>query len=274
MIAILLAGAAGAAAGAAAGELLAARAARRPVGGRGDRLLRLARRLGGRLAPRMPLPRDAAERLDAAGLSPDLRPADLQAIRGAAAVVAGASWLVVVPLAGAAGVLLSIALPAAIALAPEAIIARRIRLRSTEMLTTLPDAIDLLRIALGGGRSVPEALAAVGAHHQGTLAAELQRAAAEVRVGVPVQPTLEQLRRRCPADGAIELTALLARAHRQGAAADDGLRALAEDLRERRARQAIDAAARAAPKVQLVVALLLVPSVMLLIAAALLAVQR
>jgi len=49
----------------------------------------------------------------------------------------------------------------------------------------------------------------------------------------------------------------------------DALAALADEARAERARQVRDRAARAAPKIQLVVALLLVPAVLLLVAAAL-----
>jgi len=273
MLAVGLAGLAGALAGAAAGELLAVRAARPARPSALGALLLLVRRVGGPLGRRLPLPSDAQARLDAAGLAPRVRPADLAAVRGAAAVT-GLALLLLLPVSGAAGLLVAVTAPPAIALAPELLIGRRIRRRADAMLAALPDAIDLLRIALGGGRSVPEALAAVGAHHDGALARELRRAAAAIRIGVPIEDALSQLRRRCPADGGAELVALLLRAHRHGAEAGDGLRALAEDLRARRARAAIDQASRAAPKVQLVVALLLVPAAMLLIAAAMLALQR
>ena len=65
------------------------------------------------------------------------------------------------------------------------------------------------------------------------------------------------------------LTATLARAARHGAPLGPSLAAQAAEARSRTARRHTEAAARAAPQVQLVVALLLVPSVLLLVAAAL-----
>jgi tight adherence protein C len=69
--------------------------------------------------------------------------------------------------------------------------------------------------------------------------------------------------------GVDALAAAVARAERHGAPLAPGVRALAVDARARAAQRLRDRAARAAPKIQLVVALLLVPAVMLLVAAAL-----
>ncbi|CAB4953996.1 unannotated protein [freshwater metagenome] len=283
MIATALAGLAGAALGAGAGQALVARADRRaalrtapdigaprePAGPAGT-LLGLARRIGPGAGRRLPGPRDAAARLDAAGLSPRVTAADLGAVRGAALLVGAAFAIVLLPVLGVGALLLAVAVPALLVLLPDLLVGRRIRARGTAMLVELPDVIDLLRIALRSGRSVPETLARVGAHHPGAVGAELRRAAAEMRIGVPTDRALVALGRRCPAEGAPELVALLLRTHRHGGPAAGGLSSLAEDLRARRARAAIDRAARAAPKVQLVVALLLVPAAMLLIAAGLL----
>jgi tight adherence protein C len=286
MIAVLLAASAGAAFGVGAGELVVARAERRsrrdalgwgevaPRTGRGlgvlGALLRLSRHVGRGTGRRLPAPSDAAGRLDAAGLSPRIGAADLRAVRGAATTVGIALAVVGLPALGPQAIVLAAVAPLALMLVPDLLIGRRIRRRAQEMLIELPDVVDLLRIALRSGRSVPETLARVGAHHPGTLGTELRRAAAEMRIGVPTDRALVGLRRRCPAEGSAELVALLLRTHRHGGSAAEGLRALAEDLRARRARTAIDRASRAAPKVQLVVALLLVPAAMLLIAAGLL----
>ena len=65
------------------------------------------------------------------------------------------------------------------------------------------------------------------------------------------------------------LVAALQRADRHGAPLAPALAALAADARAARARAVREQAAKAAPKIQLVVALLLVPAVMLLVGAAL-----
>ena len=85
---------------------------------------------------------------------------------------------------------------------------------------------------------------------------------------------MQRLVRRCPLPGMAVLVAALERAERHGAPLSETLAAQAREAREARARHLREQAAKAAPKIQLVVALLLVPSVMLLVAAALLASLR
>ena len=99
--------------------------------------------------------------------------------------------------------------------------------------------------------------------------AELRAAAARIELGVPRATVLETLERRCPAEGIAPLTAALLRAERHGTPLGPALEALAADARARHAQRLRERAARAAPKIQLVVALLLVPAVMLLVGAAL-----
>ena len=131
------------------------------------------------------------------------------------------------------------------------------------------DVLDLLRVAVAAGLGPWRALAEVGRRHPGVLAGELGAAARRVALGVPADAALARLERRCPAAGGHALCAALRRADRLGAPPGRALAALAEEARARQARRAAEQAARAAPKIQLVVALLLVPSVLLLVAAAL-----
>ena len=123
--------------------------------------------------------------------------------------------------------------------------------------------------AANGIASTSRALAEVERRHPGVLAAELRRAAATIALGSPAETALATLERRCPTAGVPPLVAALRRASRLGASPADTLEAQAADARARSAHRREEAAARAAPKIQLVIALALVPSVMLLVAAAL-----
>ena len=89
------------------------------------------------------------------------------------------------------------------------------------------------------------------------------------RSGFPRAQALERLARRCPLDGVAALVAAIGRSERHGAPLAPALHALAADARAQRAQRVRERAARAAPKIQLVVALLLVPAVMLLVGACL-----
>jgi tight adherence protein C len=97
----------------------------------------------------------------------------------------------------------------------------------------------------------------------------MRAAATRAALGVPRAEALARLARRCPLEGVAVLTAAIGRAERHGAPLGPALLALAADARAERAQRLRERAARAAPKIQLVVALLQVPAVMLLVAACL-----
>jgi tight adherence protein C len=82
-----------------------------------------------------------------------------------------------------------------------------------------------------------------------------------------VREALGGLERRLPMPEVRALVAALDRAARHGAPLADTLAAQAHDARLARRRRIEEEAAKAGPKIQLVVALLLVPSVLLLVAA-------
>jgi tight adherence protein C len=240
---------------------------RRWIVGAVDALRRLGARVGAPAAPA-----SLADRLDAAGRPLDLSVADVMAIKGGGALVAlvgGAPVAAALP--GRLPLVTAVVLPAAGFLGPDALLARHARRRGRAMADELPDLLDLLRVAVQAGLPLGRAFADVGARHAGMLAAEWRRAAAELALGVPRDLVLAALVRRCPAAGMAGLVAAIDRAQRHGAPLADTLDAQARQARAERARRIRDRAARAAPKIQLVIALLLVPSILLLVAAALVA---
>ena len=133
----------------------------------------------------------------------------------------------------------------------------------------LPVLLDLLRVTVEAGSSLAEALRSVGERAAGPLAVELRATGREVALGVPLADALDGLCRRVPLPEVRALVAALERARRHGAPLAETLTAQARDARFALARRIREEAARAGPKIQLVVALLLVPSVLLLVAAAL-----
>ena len=264
--ATLLAAAAGGVAALGATDLAQAWSARRRAPAPGRLGLALLAHAGRGLGARAP--RDLAARLEVAGV--DAPPGDVMAVKAGAALVA---LLATLPLAadlpgrlGPPGC--AIAAVGAF-LAPDVWLRRRARSRRLAVEAELADILDLLRVAVAAGLSAGRALAEVGRRHPGTLAAELHRAAHAVALGVPAEDALVALARRCPAAGIAPLTATLRRAARHGAPLGPALEAQAAEARSRSARAHAERAARAAPQVQLAVALLLVPSVLLLVAAAL-----
>lgn len=227
---------------------------------------RIGRRVG---APAAGGP-DLARRIAAAGTPLGLGVADVMAAKGGGALVALlAGAPIAASLPGRLPLPAALACPLAGFFAPDLWLARRIRARGRVMEAELPDLLDLLRVAVAAGLPVMRAMGEVGRRHGGLLAAEWRRAAAEIELGVPGTQALGRLAARCPPAGMAALVAALDRAQRHGAPITETLAAQAREARAARARRIRDQAARASPKIQLVVALLLVPSVLLLVAAAL-----
>ena len=228
--------------------------------------LAVGRALGRGAAP----PRGLAARLDAAGAPPSLTTADVMALKCALVLVAA---LVAVPVAslapGRLGLVVLLAAPAGGFLAPDLALHRRARRRAARLQLELPDVADLLRVALEAGLPPARALREVGRRHPGVLAVELGAVAARHRLGVPHDEALDMLLARAPIPGVAQLCAALRRSATHGAPLGPVLSAIAADGRAERARALRDRAARAAPQIQLVVALLLVPAVLLLVAAGL-----
>jgi len=209
-------------------------------------------------------------RIAAAGTPLNLKLADVMAAKGGSALVALlAGAPIAASLPGRLPLPAALACPIAGFFLPDLWLARRIRTRRRVMEVELPDLLDLLRVAVGAGLPVMRAMGEVGRRHGGLLASEWRRAAGEIDLGVPASEALERLAARCPPLGMTSLVAALERTQRHGAPVTEALGAQAREARAARARRVRDQAARASPKIQLVVALLLVPSVLLLVAAAL-----
>ena len=263
--AVLLAALAGVCAAGGIAEL-AALPRRRRSRGRAGRIARalIRRAAAGRRAG----PGGLAARVDAAGLRAGA--GELMLLKLAAVPVGVLAALALAPAApGRLGAAVLVALPLAGFFAPDLWLRARAGKRARAIEAEAADVLDLLRVALGAGLGPWRALTEVGRRHPGVLATELGAAARRVALGVPAEQALARLERRCPAAGIPALTAALRRADRLGAPPARALIALAEEARALRARRTAEQAARAAPKIQLVVALLLVPSVLLLVAAAL-----
>jgi tight adherence protein C len=133
----------------------------------------------------------------------------------------------------------------------------------------MPALLDLLRVTVEAGLPLAAALNEVGRRARGPLADEWRRVGRETDLGIPLQTALQGAAERLPLPETEQLTAALTRAARHGAPLADTLAAQAEGARLARRRRIQEEAAKAGPKIQLVVALLLVPSVLLLVAAAL-----
>jgi tight adherence protein C len=221
-----------------------------------------------RAALRLGLP----ERLRRSGLEARLPLAAVLAAKLAGIAGGGLVALAAAPAApGRTSLLVAIALPGAGFLVPDVLLERRARRRQRRLLAALPDALDLLAVSAGSGRGPAAGLEQLARAGEGPLAEELRLTVAELSCGMPLGAALRSLRRRVPGSELATLVAAIERSRRFGSPLAEQLRRQAGALRRDSRRAVEDRAARAAPKIQLVVALVLVPSVLLMIAAGLIA---
>jgi len=210
-------------------------------------------------------------RIARAGLGDRITPPSLLAAKLGGGI-AGALWALVIAPAAPSRLawIVAAALPAAGFLGPDAWLERRARYRLRALRAGLPDALDLLAVGTAAGRSPLAGLAELGMG-EGPLGRELAMLSAESSCGLPQSEALDSLRRRAPVPEVAAMCGVIERSRRYGSPLADQLREQATLLRGTQRRRIEEQAARAAPKIQLAVALLLVPSVLLMIAAGLLA---
>ncbi len=208
-------------------------------------------------------------RIRAAGLDGRV---GVRAVLAARLVSACASLPLAVSLAPAAPgrlpILVGCAIPLCAAAGPDFVLERIALRRRRAIARALPAALELMAVRAESGAGPPRLLAdARTALADGPLHAELAGAWAEIECGTPQSHSLARLGSEGGPDLA-RLAVLIERSRRLGSPLAAGLQAQAAALRTEQGRAIGEDAARAAPKIQLVVALLLVPSVLLLVGAA------
>lgn len=228
--------------------------------------------VGGSRAARTALRLGLPERIARAGLETRLTVTSVLISKLASTTLGGLVALIAAPMApGRISVLVAVGLPAAGFLLPDALLERRARLRNRRLLAALPDACDLLAVGAASGRGPAAGFAELARGGSGPLAEELRMTVAELSGGQSLSRALQSLRARVPGSEIATLCAAIERSRRYGSPLADQLRRQSSALRRDQRRTVEDRAARAAPKIQLVVALVLVPSVLLMITAALIA---
>lgn len=156
-------------------------------------------------------------------------------------------------------------------LAPDAYLERAARRRRSLLLAALPDALDLMAVGVASGRTPATLIRELASRGSGPLASELAHVAAELDCGRSQAAVLRGLATRTGAPELGAFAGAIERSRRYGSPLADQLHAQAEALRADERRRLDEWAARAAPKIQLVVAMILVPSALLAIVAAIVA---
>jgi tight adherence protein C len=239
-------------------------------GGRRGPTRQLIELLGARLGPvllaRMgPRMREAAvRRLDLAG-----RPAGIGLERYAelkAALLAIAAVLAILFLAlGSWFVALVCLLVGWIGL--DAWLSRTGRRRQTQLERDLPDFIDILAITVRAGTGYRAALRRVASALSGPAADEVLATLRQLDLGATRREAFESLRDRNNSPTLDGFVAAQLQAEELGVPLADALASIAEDTRRAAAQTARRRAQRAAPRISLIGAVVLLPATMILIAA-------
>jgi tight adherence protein C len=211
---------------------------------------------------------DDERRLVRAGVAGSLSHEALRRVRAGGAL-AGALLALPLVVAWPPAVFLVPALGAAGGLAPTRWLGRREAARRRALVRELPDLLDLLGICVESGMALDPALQLAVERLGGTLGAEFERVLRDLAMGTPRVVAYRALVDRAGSPELARTVGALLQAEELGAPLSRALEGQAEALRVLRRQTARERAARAAPKIQLVVALLMVPAVLMLVLGAL-----
>jgi len=210
------------------------------------------------------------ERIAAAGLETRISTAAVMAAHPFGAMLGAIAAQIASPAAPARlWIVVMVALPVAGFLTPRVLLDLAARRRLDRADAALPAALEIVAAGTSAGRPPGRIASNLGAQGHGPLERELAVFAASLDAGASNSSALTMLAERLPTPAVRAFTRALDRSRQLGTPVADQLREQAVGLRAGRARARADRAARAAPKIQLVVALILVPSVLLIVAAAL-----
>jgi tight adherence protein C len=133
----------------------------------------------------------------------------------------------------------------------------------------MPDFLDVLAVTVSAGLSLRAALQRVSASSDTPLGQEIRRVLDDLQLGMSRREALEHLRQRNSAPSLDSWVSAMLQAEELGAPLGDTLQEIAQEVRRARAGEVRRAAAKAAPKISLVVTMIIVPGALLLIVASL-----
>jgi tight adherence protein C len=137
--------------------------------------------------------------------------------------------------------------------------------RQAAIVRELPDLLDLLELSVQAGMALDPALDLAAGRLGGVLGAEVGEVLGDLAYGTPRRAAYRGLVARTGSPELAQVVGALLQAEELGAPLAATLGGQAEALRGRRRQLARERAAKAAPKIQLVVALIMVPAVLILV---------
>lgn len=133
----------------------------------------------------------------------------------------------------------------------------------------MPDFLDVLAITVGAGLGFRSALQRVGEELGGPLGQEVRIALQQMGYGAARRGALQGIKDRNDAESLDQFITALLQAEELGAPLTETLRDISEDMRSSFHQRARRDAARAVPRVSLVVTLVVVPGLIVMVLAAL-----
>lgn len=148
------------------------------------------------------------------------------------------------------------------------------RARVEQIDRELPDFLDVLGVTVAAGLAFRQAIERVAEFHDGPLAQEMQTALREMSVGVTRREAFLGVRDRTRSEPVAMFVTALLQAEELGVPLSHALRDIAAEVRRERAQQVRRQAAKASPKVALVVTTTMVPGAIILMIAGLVLANR
>lgn len=139
------------------------------------------------------------------------------------------------------------------------------RRRQARIDADLPDFLDVLAVTVGAGTGFRLALERVATAVGGPLGEEVTTALRQLDLGVARREAFTELRERNTSETLASFVIALLQAEELGAPLSDTLRELAKEMRRVTHQEARRRAARAAPRISLIVTMVIVPGAVVLI---------
>ncbi len=219
----------------------------------------------GSITPRAQLDRIHAQ-LVQGGLGGTIRAeefATLQVILVAGSALLGTLATIVVQPRLAYAVLLVLGLPFFALLGPHAWLTRQVDDRKDALRADLPDALDLLAIAVEAGTGFEGAIGVVCSNFQGPLSEELSRTLKEMELGLSRREALQNLKRRTEVPELSNFVLALVQADALGMPIGRVLKTQAVEMRNKRRAWAREKAAKLPVKMMLPLVFFIFPAILI-----------
>jgi tight adherence protein C len=193
------------------------------------------------------------DQLDLAGRPGNLTPEDFGAVRLVSAAVMAAVGLLLGLLLGSP-ILLLVAVVVGFVLGyflPQLWLRQKVDARRKEILKGLPDAMDLMVIAVDAGLGFDAALTRVTEKYNNALSVEFARMLREVSLGRPRNEAMDEMGRRSGVDDLHNFVQAVIQSEQFGTGIGKILRIQADEMRRRRKQRAQELAAQATLKMLL-----------------------